>query len=159
MPAGVLPGLLRPRRLTEENVRFHVGKLLVALDRKLTEQIYHCLCYAKGQDLGDGCRDRAAGWPSNCRCAWTRSATCSALDAQAAYDGDPAAKSIDEVIYCYPGFFAITVYRLAHELLTAGRAADAADHDRARPQRHRHGHPPRRDRSARASSSTTPPAW
>jgi serine O-acetyltransferase len=40
-----------------------------------------------------------------------------ALDAQAAYDGDPAAKSIDEIIYCYPGYYAITVYRIAHELL------------------------------------------
>ena len=39
-----------------------------------------------------------------------------ALDVQAAYDGDPAAKSIEEVIYCYPGFYAVTVYRLAHEL-------------------------------------------
>lgn len=37
-------------------------------------------------------------------------------DVQAAYDGDPAATSRDEVIFCYPGLFAITVYRLAHEL-------------------------------------------
>ena len=43
-----------------------------------------------------------------------------ALDAQAAYDGDPAAKSIDEVIYCYPGFYAISAYRIAHELVTLG---------------------------------------
>ncbi|MDO4502446.1 MAG: serine acetyltransferase [Coriobacteriia bacterium] len=37
-------------------------------------------------------------------------------DVQAAYDGDPAAGSKAEIIYCYPGFFAIFVYRLAHEL-------------------------------------------
>ena len=37
-------------------------------------------------------------------------------DVQAAYDGDPAATSIDEIIFCYPGLFAITVYRLAHVL-------------------------------------------
>ena len=37
-------------------------------------------------------------------------------DVQAAYDGDPAASSKDEVIFCYPGLFAITVYRLAHIL-------------------------------------------
>ncbi len=37
-------------------------------------------------------------------------------DVQAAYDGDPAASSKDEVIFCYPGLFAITVYRLAHVL-------------------------------------------
>ena len=35
---------------------------------------------------------------------------------QAAYDGDPACKSLAEVIFCYPGLEAITVYRLAHEL-------------------------------------------
>lgn len=39
-----------------------------------------------------------------------------ATDIQAAYDGDPAAYSTDEIIFCYPGVFAITVYRIAHEL-------------------------------------------
>jgi serine O-acetyltransferase len=37
-------------------------------------------------------------------------------DVQAAYDGDPAAKSFDEIIFAYPGFYAITVHRIAHEL-------------------------------------------
>ena len=37
-------------------------------------------------------------------------------DVEAFYDGDPAAFSVDEIIYCYPGLFAITVYRLAHIL-------------------------------------------
>ena len=39
-----------------------------------------------------------------------------ATDVQAAYDGDPACKSLDEVIFCYPGLDAITVHRIAHEL-------------------------------------------
>jgi len=39
-----------------------------------------------------------------------------AKDVQAAYEGDPACKCVDEVIFCYPGLEAITVYRLAHEL-------------------------------------------
>jgi serine O-acetyltransferase len=39
------------------------------------------------------------------------------LDAQAIYDGDPAADSVDEVILAYPGFRAVAIYRLAHELL------------------------------------------
>ncbi len=38
------------------------------------------------------------------------------LDAKAGFDGDPAAYSIDEVILTYPGFYAIYIYRLAHEL-------------------------------------------
>ena len=37
-------------------------------------------------------------------------------DVQAGFDGDPAAKSKEEIIFCYPGFFAIFVYRIAHEL-------------------------------------------
>ena len=37
-------------------------------------------------------------------------------DATAIYEGDPAAESIDEVILAYPGFIAILIYRLAHEL-------------------------------------------
>lgn len=41
-------------------------------------------------------------------------------DIQAAYDGDPAAYSTDEIIFSYPGVFAITVYRIAHELWELG---------------------------------------
>lgn len=37
-------------------------------------------------------------------------------DIQAIYEGDPAAKSMAEVILCYPGFYAISIYRIAHEL-------------------------------------------
>ena len=37
-------------------------------------------------------------------------------DVQAAYDGDPAAGSLHEIIFAYPGVFAISVYRIAHEL-------------------------------------------
>lgn len=36
-------------------------------------------------------------------------------DAQAIYEGDPAASSLDEVILAYPGFYAISIYRIAHE--------------------------------------------
>ena len=39
-------------------------------------------------------------------------------DVEAFFDGDPAAYSMDEIIFCYPGLFAITVYRLAHVLYT-----------------------------------------
>ena len=41
-------------------------------------------------------------------------------DIQAIYEGDPAAKSRAEVILCYPGFYAISIYRFAHELYELG---------------------------------------
>ena len=44
----------------------------------------------------------------------------SQTDVEAFYDGDPAAFSTDEIIFCYPGLFAVTVYRLAHVLYTLG---------------------------------------
>ncbi|MBX6378527.1 MAG: serine acetyltransferase [Clostridia bacterium] len=43
-----------------------------------------------------------------------------ALDIRAAYEGDPAAKSHDEVVLAYPGLFAVAVYRVAHELHLQG---------------------------------------
>lgn len=42
------------------------------------------------------------------------------LDVQAAYEGDPAAVNHDEIILCYPGTFAIAIYRLAHPLYITG---------------------------------------
>ncbi len=41
-------------------------------------------------------------------------------DAQAIYEGDPAARSPEEVVICYPGFYAICVHRVAHELYRLG---------------------------------------
>lgn len=42
------------------------------------------------------------------------------FDAKAILDGDPAANSLDEVLLCYPGFFGIAIYRLAHEVAKTG---------------------------------------
>jgi serine O-acetyltransferase len=41
-------------------------------------------------------------------------------DVQAAFEGDPAAKGYHEIIFCYPGLEAITIYRIAHEVLLLG---------------------------------------
>jgi serine O-acetyltransferase len=41
-------------------------------------------------------------------------------DVEAHYDGDPASKSLDEIVFCYPGLYAIFVYRVAHELFMQG---------------------------------------
>ncbi|MEQ9072279.1 MAG: serine acetyltransferase, partial [Sandaracinaceae bacterium] len=42
------------------------------------------------------------------------------LDMVAAYDGDPAAHNIEEIVFSYPSLTAITAYRIAHELCNAG---------------------------------------
>ncbi len=43
-----------------------------------------------------------------------------ASDVEAALNGDPAAKTQEEILLCYPGIEAITIYRIAHELLILG---------------------------------------
>jgi serine O-acetyltransferase len=112
------PGYYGRQDLTDENLSFHVGTLLSTLREKLSAQVETCLCYARemeGRTAGD-C-DAAARRATSAfleRLPAIRDALV--LDVQAAYDGDPAAQSLDEVILAYPGFLAITIHRVAHEL-------------------------------------------
>ena len=69
------------------------------------------------------------------------------LDVQAAYDGDPAASNLDEVILAYPGVLAVTVYRVAHELHVMGVPLMPRIMTRVGPPQTRRRHPPRRARS------------
>lgn len=62
-------------------------------------------------------------------------------DIQAAYDGDPAAYSTDEIIFCYPGVFAITVYRIAHDC-GFWRAYDSENNDGICSQHNRYRYSP-----------------
>lgn len=119
----LFPGYFGHKRLTRENVRFTVGNLLVQLGADLTEQILHCLCMDRGCDEcseADICRKDAEEMAHAFLERIPKIREILALDVQAAYDGDPAAKSIEEIVYCYPGFYAVTVYRVAHELHDLG---------------------------------------
>jgi serine O-acetyltransferase len=116
------PGYYGRQDLTDENLPFHVGNLLSTLREKLERQIETCLCFAReaaGTGAG-GCAEsaRQASAALLGRLPAIRDALI--LDVQAAYDGDPAAQSLDEVILAYPGFRAITVHRVAHELYRLG---------------------------------------
>ena len=117
----VFPGFFGQKKLTEENIRFHVGSLVSRFLASLTEQINHCMCVdraCEGEcEEAEACRRKASMTAKSFMTRIPHIRDMLALDAQAAYDGDPAARSVDEVIYCYPGFFAMAVYRIAHELL------------------------------------------
>ncbi|MBS3821398.1 MAG: serine acetyltransferase [Planctomycetes bacterium] len=119
----LFPGFFGHKRLTKQNVRYHVGSRLVRVAQDLSEQITHCICSDRECEECDSpevCRGRADEIARDFLSRLPTMRSALALDAQAAYDGDPAARSIDEVIYCYPGFYAVTVYRIAHELLDLG---------------------------------------
>ncbi|MBI5723253.1 MAG: serine acetyltransferase [Planctomycetes bacterium] len=119
----LFPGYFDDKKLTDQNVRHHVGSLLVKIGGDLTEEINHCLCTDRNCehcDTAQACRDDAERMTHEFVRRVPKIRQMLALDAQAAYDGDPAAKSVNEVIYCYPGFYAVTVYRVAHELHELG---------------------------------------
>lgn len=116
------PGYYGRQDLTDETIRFHVGCLLTELRATLARQIELCLCHQA--EACAGCTDSCSGEATRVTDALL--AALPALrrtlltDVQAAYDGDPAAANLDEVILAYPGLLAVTVYRVAHELYAMG---------------------------------------
>ncbi len=114
------PGYRRREGLHRGNVAYYVGDLVDRLHDRFTTQIGRALRHEAGAT--DDCETdqdfEALGQAKTMqfldRLPELRKML--ATDVQAAFDGDPACKSHDEVIFCYPGLEAITVYRLAHVL-------------------------------------------
>ena len=116
------PGYVGRQDLTDENLALHVGTLLSTLREKLQHQVEICLSFAaetEGRST-QNCTEQAHAVTAAFleRLPMIREALI--LDVQAAYDGDPAASSLDEVILAYPGMLAVTVHRVAHELHVMG---------------------------------------
>jgi serine O-acetyltransferase len=117
----IYPGFGRRQGLHMGNVEYYVGSLVDSLHDKLTQQIAralrHELCQeAPHTDFEALAQTKAVEFLR--RLPEIRQVLDQ--DVAAAFRGDPAAKSHHEIIFCYPGLEAITVYRLAHELLSLG---------------------------------------
>lgn len=118
------PGYYGRHDLTASNVEEHIGGTLEKLRAILLEQIEQCLCHDEEIHEEEApiarCRIRAGNLTDTFlgRLPDVRRALLD--DLQAAYDGDPAARHLDEIVLAYPGFLAVTVYRLAHELHALG---------------------------------------
>jgi serine O-acetyltransferase len=116
----IYPGYRRREGLHRGNVGYYVGELVDRLHDRLTTQIGRALRHEAGAtDDCDSDEDYEALGQQKTLLFLERSPDVRrmlATDVQAAYDGDPACKSLDEVIFCYPGLEAITIYRLAHVL-------------------------------------------
>src|ERR1700677_1539964 len=115
------PGYVRRQNLHIGNVEYHIGDLVDGLHDKLTVQIYRALRHECDDpnvvpDLEALAQQKAVDLMR--RLPQLRSVL--EQDVEAAFVGDPAAKSHHEVIFCYPGLEAITIYRLAHELVLLG---------------------------------------
>jgi serine O-acetyltransferase len=116
------PGYYGDKSCTSDNLAYHIGDRLHALYLMLSEQIYRSVRH-ECRRQGPECSHCKALAEVNAQDALRRIPEIRrllALDVQAAFDGDPAARSNHEIILSYPGLFAISVYRLAHELWTLG---------------------------------------
>ncbi len=118
------PGYRRREGLHHGNISYYVGDLVDRLHDRLTTQIGRALRHEAGAtsdcpDSYDSAHDfEALGQAKTLQFLDQLPDLRSVLatDVQAAFDGDPACQSLDEVIFCYPGLEAITVYRFAHLL-------------------------------------------
>lgn len=115
----VFPGYFGVSDVGEQNMRFHVGATLDEVIRVLQEQIRRGLCFSCGGETPELCADCEVKALDICHAFLRRLPEIQRVletDARAAFDGDPAATSPDEAIFCYPGILAITSFRVAHEL-------------------------------------------
>jgi serine O-acetyltransferase len=119
--AVLFPNRLGMPDLTDESVDYYVGHMLDVTLRDLLAQVRRELRFVSGLDAAStGDREQAAEIVRAFAKRLPRIRSLLDSDIQAAYEGDPAARSIDEVLVCYPGVTAITHYRLAHELYCLG---------------------------------------
>lgn len=114
----LFPGYFGISELTEENMRFHVGAALDRILKVLLEQIKRGLCFECDHHGFECpvCLEKAEAITTEFLQRLPGVQHILGTDVRAAYYGDPAAKSTDEAIFCYPGILAVSYYRLAHEL-------------------------------------------
>jgi serine O-acetyltransferase len=104
-------------------MQFHVGSTLDRVLQSLHEQVRRGLCFTCPQESPASCADcevQALEVTEQFLRRLPKVQKTLATDVSAAYEGDPAATSPDEAVFCYPAVLAITNYRLAHELFLLG---------------------------------------
>ena len=110
------PGFFGRENMAYANKKYFAGHKLSLLYDKLFRQIKVALSYkndAKSyQEIAEDAQEKALGFIR--RIPEVQALLCK--DVEAEYNGDPAANSREEIIFSYPGLFAIFVYRYAHVL-------------------------------------------
>ncbi len=117
------PGFRRRESLHLGNIGYHVGNVLESLHDKLVSQIARALLHHERAMGKTECKDHEAYRESASEISIAAIRNIPRLreildkDVVAAYEGDPAVTNHDEIIFCYPGLEAITIYRIANFLV------------------------------------------
>ena len=112
----MFPGFFEASALTKNDVPDHVDRLLSGLHQQLTTEIAKCLGFAREPDPAG--RARALAADALGRLPALRQII--QTDVNAAYRGDPAARSIEEIILAYPCVLSISLQRFANVLYRLG---------------------------------------
>ncbi len=113
----LFPGYFSHELSCDAQTEYFIGNHMINLYNELAIQIKAALAQYKKEEISE---ERIAEKTDEiCSSFFTSLPHIQTLlikDIHAAFDGDPAALSKEEIIFCYPGFFAIFIYRIAHEL-------------------------------------------
>lgn len=121
LSAALFPNRLGSRELANESVDFFVGHMLDTNLRELVNQVVREVqAFAGGDGNARTHREQASEIVSEFASWLPQVRLLVESDIQAAFHGDPAARSIDEVLACYPGITAVMHHRLAHALHVCG---------------------------------------
>ncbi|EPR37591.1 transferase hexapeptide repeat containing protein [Desulfovibrio sp. X2] len=124
LKAVLFPGYFGDSEIRPETMRFHIGAHLDAISRLLCEQIKRGFCFVCPRDethrTCEECEQRAHSMSVRFLEQLPEIRRLLATDVDAAFRGDPAAKSPGETIFCYPSIMALTHHRVAHELHKLG---------------------------------------
>lgn len=115
----LFPGYFGKSEFSIKTMPYYVGSTLDTVARSLLEQVKRGFCFSCEFDrevCDTKCFERASRLTMEFLKKLPHIRSLLSTDVCAAYDGDPAAKSHGETIYCYPSIKAITNYRIAHEL-------------------------------------------
>ena len=118
----LFPGYFIRSRVDDMNLEYYLGEEETSFFQILSEQITLCIrheCLRYNQPCTH-CEERGQETALEFLKELPRLRSMLSKDVRAALAGDPAAQSTDEIIFSYPGLFAITVYRLAHQLFEQG---------------------------------------
>ena len=120
-PSILFPGYYGNSTVNSRTIKYHIGVNIEKIFDLLCEQILAGLCFRNDEEHSthmEVCREEAANLAAQFISRLPGLRQVLATDVEAAYNGDPAAESFGEVIFCYPAIKAISNYRIAHELLT-----------------------------------------
>lgn len=119
--AVLFPNRLGAPSISSDAIDYYVGHTLDITLRDLLDQIHHELHLVSEQENNSiAIRRQAADIANAFAQQLPNIRSLLESDIRAAYEGDPAAHSIDDVLVCYPGVTAVIYYRIAHELHQLG---------------------------------------